>query len=116
MEIVESPTGAIIKTNQNPPENFCRPAVDPMLKSVSRVFGSRVLATILTGMGNDGEAGARVIAEAGGTVVAQNEATCIVWGMPRAVAEAGLCSAVLPLGDIAGYLGKFVTGGEKQAE
>ncbi len=115
--VVERSDGEIrIRINQKKRENYCRPSADPLFRSVASVFGAKTLATVLTGMGNDGAAGARVIAEAGGTVVAQNEATCIVWGMPKAVAEAGLCSAVLPLGDIAGYLGKFVTGGEKQAE
>ncbi len=110
MEVVTSPGGAMIKTNQNPPENFCRPAVDPMLRSVSKVFGSRVLATILTGMGADGMKGGKVVTEGGGTVIAQDEKTSVVWGMPGAVATAGLCSAVLPIDKlgphIMGLLGK----------
>jgi len=115
--VVERSDGKVcIRINREKRENYCRPSADPLFRSVASVFGAKTLATVLTGMGKDGEAGARVIAEAGGTVVAQDEATCVVWGMPKAVAEAGLCSAVLPLGDIAGYLGKFVTGGEKQAE
>ncbi len=82
---------------QDPPENYCRPAVDPMLRSAVGVYGARTLAVILTGMGSDGLQGCRQIAAAGGTVIAQDEASSAVWGMPRAVAAAGLCSAVLPL-------------------
>lgn len=82
---------------QDPPENYCRPAVDPMLRSIVGVYGPRTLAVILTGMGSDGLVGCRQVAAAGGTVIAQDEASSVVWGMPRAVAAAGLCSAVLPL-------------------
>ena len=115
--VVESSDGEVcIRINQEKRENYCRPSADPLFRSVASVFGAKTLVTVLTGVGNDGEAGVRVTAEAGGTFVVQDEVTCVVWGMPKAVAEAGLCSAVLPLGDIAGYLGKFVTGGEKQAE
>lgn len=87
--------------DDGPPEHFCRPAVDPMLRSITGVLGGRALAVILTGMGQDGLAGCRGLVEAGGSVLAQNEATSIVWGMPGAVAQAGLCRAVLPLNRIA---------------
>jgi two-component system chemotaxis response regulator CheB len=96
-----------IKLNQNPPENFCRPAVDPMLRSLAELCGSRVLTVILTGMGQDGMLGARAIVEAGGTVIAQDEPTSVVWGMPGAVATAGLCSAVLSLSEIAPQIRKL---------
>ena len=82
---------------QDPPENYCRPAVDPMLRSIVGIYGAHTLAVILTGMGSDGLAGCRQVAAVGGTVIAQDEATSVVWGMPRAVAAAGLCNAVLPL-------------------
>ena len=75
-----------------------------MQVTLTRLFGAATLATLLTSMGNDGEAGAGTVAEAGGTVIAQDQATSVVWGMPGAGAVAGVCSAVLPLGDIAGYL------------
>jgi len=97
----------VIRLNQNPPENFCRPAVDPMLRSIARAYGGRVLTLILTGMGHDGRAGAAELVRVGGTVVAQDEATSVVWGMPGAVATAGLCSAVLPVGEIGAYLRRF---------
>ncbi len=73
-----------------PPENFCRPAVDPTLRSLVAAFGARVHAVILTGMGHDGLAGCRALSEAGGTVWAQDEASSVVWGMPGAVVRAGL--------------------------
>jgi two-component system chemotaxis response regulator CheB len=67
-----------------------------------------LLAVVLTGMGTDGQLGAEAITEAGGTVIAQDEATSVVWGMPGAVATAGLCTAVLPLGEIAPYVRKIL--------
>lgn len=97
-----------IHIEQGPPVNFCRPAVDPMFSSIARIFGSSTLALILTGMGQDGMMGARDIIDAGGTLIAQDEATSVVWGMPGAVAMRGLCSAVLPLDNIAAHLKKFI--------
>jgi two-component system chemotaxis response regulator CheB len=99
----------VIKLDDGPPENFCRPAADPMLRSIARVCEGRALAVVLTGMGQDGTRGARMLVEAGGTVFAQDEATSVVWGMPGAVAAAGLCSAVLPLNDIAGQVNRLVS-------
>ncbi|MHA1113474.1 MAG: protein-glutamate methylesterase/protein-glutamine glutaminase [Alphaproteobacteria bacterium] len=101
MVVAEESGGLVLRLNQEPAENFCRPSVDPLLRSAARAYGPAVLAVILTGMGHDGLAGCEAIVEAGGTVVAQDEATSVVWGMPGAVATAGLCSAVLPLDDIA---------------
>jgi two-component system chemotaxis response regulator CheB len=89
-----------LKLNKGPPENFCRPSVDPMLRSLAKVYGSRVLCAILTGMGSDGLKGGQVLVAAGSAVVAQDEKTSIVWGMPGAVAMAGLCSAVLPIDEL----------------
>lgn len=99
----------IIRLSKGPPENFCRPAVDPMLRSISAAYGKRVLAAILTGMGADGAKGGKVVVEAGGTVIAQDEASSVVWGMPGAAATAGICSAILPIGEIAPYLMKLAT-------
>ena len=82
---------------ETPPENSCRPAVDPMLRSAVTACNGRVLVVILTGMGRDGAAGARCVVDAGGAVLAQDEASSVVWGMPGAVAREGLCQAVLPL-------------------
>lgn len=83
------------------PVNYCRPSVDPMLESAAEACGGRVLVTMLTGMGHDGLEGTRRVVNAGGTALAQDEATSVVWGMPGAVAQAGLCHAVLPLPEIA---------------
>jgi len=98
----------VIAINQDPPVNFCRPAVDPMLRSVVELYGSRILNVILTGMGSDGMLGSQAIVDAGGTVIAQDELTSIVWGMPGAVATRGLCSAVLPIDQIGGHVRKFI--------
>jgi two-component system chemotaxis response regulator CheB len=92
---------------KDPPENFCRPAVDPMLRSIVRAYGKRVLVTILTGMGHDGQRGSENVVQAGGAVVGQDEASSVVWGMPGAVANAGLCSAVLPLKEIGPFIRKI---------
>lgn len=108
MEVEDAEGGPVIRLNQNPPENFCRPAVDPMLRSLTRIYGGRLMVVILTGMGADGMRGCKDVVAANGSVVAQDEASSVVWGMPGAVATAGLCSAVLPLPEIAPYLNKLV--------
>jgi len=100
-----------IRLNKEPPENFCRPAVDPMFRSVARVYGSAVLSIVLTGMGTDGAKGGQAVVAAGGTVLAQDEATSVVWGMPGAAAAAGICSAVLPLPEIAPYVARLAARG-----
>jgi two-component system chemotaxis response regulator CheB len=101
---LRGPLGATMaraRLSNDPPENYCRPAVDPMLRSAAAVCDGRVLVAMLTGMGHDGLAGTRTVVEAGGAAVAQDEATSVVWGMPGAIALAGLCHAVLPLPRIA---------------
>ncbi|WP_291297729.1 chemotaxis response regulator protein-glutamate methylesterase [Elioraea sp.] len=99
--------------SKSPPENFCRPAVDPMLRSASAAYGGRVLVVILTGMGHDGLKGAQAVVSAGGRVIAQDEATSIVWGMPGAVAQAGVASAILPIGDIAASVTSSIAKGAR---
>jgi two-component system chemotaxis response regulator CheB len=106
MTVENQGAGAVVRLNKNPPENFCRPAVDPMLRSIAKVYGARTLFVMLTGMGQDGLKGARDLVAAGSTVIAQDEATSVVWGMPGAVASAGLCTAVLPLSEIGPYVKK----------
>ncbi len=100
MTAAVSGAGVVIRLNQNERENFCRPAVDAMLRSLVDVYKHNLLAAILTGMGEDGLVGARVVVEAGGNVVAQDEASSVVWGMPGAVAKGGLCCSVLPLSEL----------------
>lgn len=100
--------GGPIMLTQTPPENFCRPAVDPMFRSIAAAYGPTALAVVLTGMGADGREGAKAIAEANGTVLAQDEATSVVWGMPAAVAHAGVASAVLPLPSVGPEMRKLL--------
>ncbi len=96
--------GVRIALNQDPPENSCRPAVDVMLRSVAKVYTSHTLAVILTGMGRDGLEGCRHIRRVGGQILAQDEKSSVVWGMPGVVATAGLANSVLPLKEIAGAM------------
>lgn len=90
-----------IRLNQEPQENSCRPAVDPLFRSVAEIYGNRSLGLILTGMGHDGLVGAQAIRRAGGQLLAQDESTSVVWGMPGALVTAGLADLVLPLDRIA---------------
>jgi two-component system chemotaxis response regulator CheB len=96
-EFSTSPNGICLNLNQNPPENFCRPAVDPLFRSAAAVFGKDLIAVILTGMGEDGKIGCEEIRRRGGWIIAQDEATSVVWGMPGAVVRAGLADVVAPL-------------------
>jgi two-component system, chemotaxis family, protein-glutamate methylesterase/glutaminase len=110
--LVENARGSVrARLSSDPPENFCRPSVDPMLRSAATACDGRVLVVMLTGMGQDGLAGTRRVIDAGGTAVAQDEATSVVWGMPGAVAQAGLCTAVLPLPRIAAKLLELLRAG-----
>lgn len=108
--LIERDAEAIrIRLNDGPPENFCKPAADPMFRSLAKIYGARLFALVLTGMGADGRKGGESIVEAGGTIVAQDQASSVVWGMPGAVATAGLCSAVLPLAEIAPHMLRVAT-------
>ena len=98
----------VVRLNKNPPENFCRPAVDPMLRSIAKAYGAKTLFVMLTGMGQDGLKGATELTNVGGTVIAQDEQSSVVWGMPGAVATAGLCSAVMPLTEIGPFVRKTI--------
>jgi two-component system chemotaxis response regulator CheB len=100
-----------VALDAGPPINFCKPAVDPMFSSAAEVWGAWNLALVLTGMGSDGTRGAADIVAAGGSVIAQDEETSVVWGMPGSVAKAGLCSAVLPIDQIATKLSNLFAGG-----
>ena len=93
--------GVLAQLDQGTPENYCRPAVDVLFRSASETFGAAVLAVVLTGMGSDGTKGAARVVEAGGSVIVQDAATSVVWGMPGAVVGAGLAAEVLALGDMA---------------
>ncbi len=110
MRVKKAGAGVIIKLDQSPPVNFCRPAVDPLFESVAEVFGKRTLGVILTGMGHDGLEGARIVTQAGGQILSQDEQTSVVWGMPRAVAEAGLSGAIKPADEIAKSINTILRG------
>lgn len=98
----------IIRLNQEPPENFCRPSVDVLFRSVANLFEKNTLAIILTGMGHDGLKGCQTIKECHGQILAQDEASSVVWGMPKAVAQAGLADETLPLDHIGAAIIKRV--------
>jgi two-component system chemotaxis response regulator CheB len=94
-------TRLVTRVQQDPPENACRPAADPLFRSVAAHYGRHCLAVILTGMGQDGLRGCEAVRAAGGQVLAQDEASSVVWGMPGFVVRAGLADKVLPLSMIA---------------
>jgi two-component system chemotaxis response regulator CheB len=94
--------------NQAAPENFCRPAVDVLFDSAASSYGASVLGVVLTGMGHDGYRGSKLIRQAGGNVIVQDEATSVVWGMPGMVANAGLATQILPLERVAGEIERLV--------
>jgi two-component system chemotaxis response regulator CheB len=107
---VVRPAQPTVRVGSEPPVHFCRPAVDPLFASVAATFGPAALGIVLTGIGHDGAAGARAIAEAGGSVIAQDEASSVVWGMPGAAASVGACAAVLPPAEMADVLAKLIKG------
>jgi two-component system chemotaxis response regulator CheB len=97
-----------VALNQNPPVHGVRPAIDVAMASLVPLFGRSILGVILTGMGSDGTTGSQLIHEAGGQIIAEDESTCVVWGMPRSVFEAGIADEVLPLNRIAGAISKRI--------
>jgi two-component system chemotaxis response regulator CheB len=99
-----------IRLSDDPPVNFCRPAVDVLFRDAASIIGAGALAVVLTGMGSDGTRGARLLVESGATVLAQDEATSTVWGMPGSVARAGLAQSILPLGAIGPTIGNYIAG------
>src|SRR5215470_2945064 len=101
---------AAIQLDDGPLVNFCKPAVDPLFSSAVKFWNSAILAVILTGMGSDGTRGGTEIVTTGGSVIAQDEATSVVWGMPGAAAHAGICTAVLPLDQIAQKVVRLFSG------
>jgi two-component system chemotaxis response regulator CheB len=110
MRVVRQGGNAAIALDDGPPVNFCRPAVDPLFASAIEVWQGGILAVVLTGMGSDGMRGGKEIVAAGGSIIAQDEASSVVWGMPGAATHAGICAAVLPLGQIAPKLIQLFAG------
>jgi len=97
LEVVRDLEGVRTMLTDGPHENSCRPAADVLFRSVAKAYGPSVLCVVLTGMGQDGARGARDIHDAGGRVLAQSGPTCVIWGMPKAVEEAGIAEEVVPL-------------------
>lgn len=110
MRVVRHGVDAAIALDDGPPVNFCKPAVDPLFTSAIDVWQGAIMSVILTGMGSDGMRGGKDIVAAGGSVMAQDEATSVVWGMPGAAANAGICAAILPLNQIAPKLVRLFSG------
>lgn len=101
LEVVRGAAGATARLTRSAPVNFCRPSVDVLFRSAVEAWGGDVLAVVLTGMGADGRTGCQDVVRAGGRVLVQDEATSVVWGMPGAVAMAGLAHAVIPIDEVA---------------
>ena len=110
MRVVRHGMDVAIALDDGPPVNFCKPAVDPLFTSAIDVWQGSVMAVVLTGMGSDGMRGGKDIVAAGGSVIAQDEASSVVWGMPGAAAHAGICAAILPLPQIAPKLIRLFAG------
>jgi two-component system chemotaxis response regulator CheB len=100
----------VIRFTGDPPVNSCRPSVDVLFYSLAKVYNGRVLALIMTGMGNDGTEGVRALKEKNCYCISQSEESCVVYGMPRAVVEAGLCDESAPLGNMANRILELVRG------
>jgi two-component system chemotaxis response regulator CheB len=112
--LVRTQDGVMTATNEEPPVNSCRPAVDILFASAARVYGDGTLAVVMTGMGQDGLVGSRAVKDAGGQVVVQDAETSVVWGMPRFVAEEGIAEAVRPLDQLAGEIARRVSPSERR--
>jgi two-component system, chemotaxis family, protein-glutamate methylesterase/glutaminase len=110
MRVARHGADVVIALDDGAPVNFCKPAVDPLFTSAIDVWQGGILAVVLTGMGSDGMRGGKEIVAAGGSVIAQDEASSVVWGMPGAAANAGICAAVLPLGQIGSKLIRLFSG------
>jgi two-component system, chemotaxis family, protein-glutamate methylesterase/glutaminase len=110
MRVARHGADAVIALDDGPAVNFCKPAVDPLFNSAIDVWQGSIVALVLTGMGSDGTRGGKDIVAAGGSVIAQDETSSVVWGMPGAAANAGICAAVLPLNQIAPKLVRLFSG------
>ncbi len=111
MRLIPSANGTrLLQLSDDPPENCCRPSVDYLFRSVANHFPAKALGVILTGMGEDGAAGLRLLKQGGSTVLAQDEASCVVYGMPKAAIEAGVVDMVLPLSAMAERIANLVRG------
>lgn len=110
MRVARSGADVAIALDDGPAVNFCKPAVDPLFASAIDIWHGNILSVILTGMGSDGMRGGKDIVAAGGSVIAQDEASSVVWGMPGAAANAGICAAILPLNQIGAKVKRLFAG------
>jgi two-component system, chemotaxis family, protein-glutamate methylesterase/glutaminase len=114
MTVRRSGASVVIGLDQRPKENYCRPAVDPMMRSAAEVYGNAAIGVILTGMGHDGCAGVEQMAKTGALIIAQDEASSVVWGMPGSVAQAGLAEQLKPLNQIGQAIMNTISGGNQK--
>jgi two-component system chemotaxis response regulator CheB len=110
MRVARNGADTVIALDDGPAVNFCKPAVDPLFTSAIDIWHGNILSVILTGMGSDGMRGGKDIVAAGGSVIAQDEASSVVWGMPGAAANAGICAAILPLNQIGAKVNRLFAG------
>jgi two-component system chemotaxis response regulator CheB len=115
MKIERTELGPRVQITDDPPENSCRPAVDYLFRSAAHQYGGQVLAVVMTGMGSDGTLGCRLLKRHGAHVLAQDKATCVVYGMPASVVENGLADSVLPLGELAAAIQSIAQGKTREA-
>lgn len=101
MKVVRQGTGFCVRMTDDPPERSCRPSVDYLFRSASQASGGNTIAAVLTGMGDDGTAGSRLLQPMGAHIIAQDQASCVVFGMPKLLVHEGIADVVLPLDRIA---------------
>ncbi len=114
MTVRRSGAGIVIGLDQRPAENYCRPAVDPMFRSAAEVYNNSALGVVLTGMGHDGCKGAEDMVKTGAQIIAQDEASSVVWGMPGSIVQAGLAEQIKPISQIGSTIMNIVSGGNQR--
>jgi two-component system chemotaxis response regulator CheB len=114
LEVARKDAEVVVGLSQAPHENSCRPSADVMFRSLASAYGPRLLSIVMTGMGQDGKKGCEYVKSHGGTVVAQDEASSLVWGMPRAVISAGLHDAIVPLSGMATLINQSCSKAKKE--
>jgi two-component system chemotaxis response regulator CheB len=108
MKVSRDDGAVVIELTDDPPENSCRPSVDYLFRSVAEVYRGKAVGVIMTGMGNDGTRGCRLLKQQGAPIVAQDQATCVVFGMPKELVEQGIADVVAPLDGIAAEITRLV--------
>lgn len=116
LEVSRDDQSVVVNLSQSPPENSCRPSADVMLRSLASVYGPGLLSLVMTGMGHDGRRGCEVVKTLGGTVVAQDQASSLVWSMPRAVITAGIHDAIMPLSAMAQLINESCSKPKKEGK